>query len=134
MFYRTRDDVQIGDTVRSYDFPDGYLTSGCYVEGVVESIEWYEGCERYKICVTARFWEGKREDITANPTYIYHVYPPVNGTPTLTGRVTNGVKKTMTKTKGTKGRRSPIPSPQQHRDRKNDHKRKPKYPTKDKGW
>lgn len=93
ILYGTRDVVQIGDTVRSYDFPDSDLTSGCYVEGVVESIEWYEGCERYKIRVTARFWEGKREGITADPMYIYHIYPPVNGTPTLTGRVTNGVIK-----------------------------------------
>lgn len=94
MLCRTRDVVQTGDTVRSYDFPDNDLMSGCYVEGVVESVEWYEGCERYKIRVTARFWEGKRdEDITANPMYVYHVYPPVNGTPTLTGRVTNGVIK-----------------------------------------
>ena len=82
------DIIQIGDTVRSYDFPDSALE--CYIEGVIENIEWHEGCERYKIRVTARIWEGKREGITADPMY---VYPPVNGTPTLMGRVTNGVRK-----------------------------------------
>lgn len=80
--------IQIGDTVRSYNFPD--ITLECYIEGMVENIEWYEGCERYKIRVTARIWEGKRDGITADPMY---VYPPVNGTPTLMGRVTNGVRK-----------------------------------------
>ena len=83
------DIIQIGDTVRSYDFPD-YGNTTCYIDGIVEGIEWLEGCERYKIRVTARILEGKREGVTADTMY---VYPPVNGTPTLTGRVTNGVRK-----------------------------------------
>ena len=32
-----------------------------------------------------------------------------------------------------KGRRPPIPAPQPHRDRKNDHQRKPKHPNKEEG-
>lgn len=84
------DIIQVGDTVRSYDFPDNRALEHCYIEGVIENVEWHEGCERYKIRVTARIWEGKREGITADPMY---VYPPVNGTPTLMGRVTSGVRK-----------------------------------------
>lgn len=84
------DIIQVGDAVRSYDFPDSDLMGECYIEGVIENIEWHEGCERYKIRVTARIWEGMREGITADPMY---VYPPVNGTPTLMGRVTSGVRK-----------------------------------------
>ncbi len=50
-----------------------------------------DGCERYAIFVEKRVWEGK-----ADPEPLVHgknhVYPPKNGTPTWTGRVTNYVE------------------------------------------
>lgn len=77
--------IQVGNKVRSYDFPHD---RECYVEGVVENLTEKEGCERYRIRVTRRIWAG--EDITAPLNGC--VYPPVNGTPALFGGVTNFVE------------------------------------------
>lgn len=77
--------IIVGTRVRSYDHPEGRLNS--YVEGVVEEItERIEGCSRYRIRVDKCVRQGV-ECQDHPPTVI----PPVNGTPTWFGRVTNGV-------------------------------------------
>lgn len=75
-------DVGPGDRVRSYDFA-GILD--CYVEGVVEALtEPMEGCPRYKVRVERCVRQGR--EVAA---FAEHVYPPVNGTPSWTGKLTN---------------------------------------------
>lgn len=83
------DTIQIGDTVRSFDFArftDLRGERACYVEGVVRDIVELEGCQRYVIEV--------RRDVCAGavvapgrPTVIV----PVNGTKKWNGELTNGV-------------------------------------------
>jgi hypothetical protein len=81
-------EIKVGDRVRSYDFPGS--RDDCYIEGVVEEVGiMLEGCPRYKIRGERIVWRGKDEGAPADP----YVYPPVNGTPTLFGDVTNGVKR-----------------------------------------
>lgn len=76
--------ITAGHRVRSYDFD---RTDTCYAEGVVEEItEPWEGCARYKIRVEKRVFDGEPQ-----ARYEEYVYPPINGTPTPFGRVTNGV-------------------------------------------
>ena len=77
--------IAVGQRVRSYDFPDDRDDS--YVEGVVEEItERIEGCSRYRIRVERRVRNGVECEVGQDT-----VIPPVNGTPTWFGRVTNGV-------------------------------------------
>lgn len=77
-------DIALGERVRSYDFAGNF---DCYAEGVVESTtERMEGCERYSIRVDRRVFGGKVVDAEAT-----HVFPPLNGTPTMMGKVTNFV-------------------------------------------
>lgn len=80
----------VGDKVRSFDFHymrDLEGPRSCYMEGQVVGLERIEGCWRYKIEVTRCVGGGKeRSDFPAV------IYPPVNGTPTWTGRVTDGVE------------------------------------------
>jgi hypothetical protein len=77
--------IVAGHRVRSYDFPEDRDDS--YVEGVVEEItERIEGCSRYRIRVERRVRNGVECEV-GNATVI----PPVNGTPTTFGRITNGV-------------------------------------------
>ena len=85
--------IKIGDRVRSYDFEGN---DSCYMEGIVVDIAWYEknprlsSCERYKIDVKRQVWAGKvLTDHFSND----FVYPPVNGTQTLSGRFTCIVKR-----------------------------------------
>jgi hypothetical protein len=79
-------DIGPGERVRSYDF-GGIRT--CYAEGVVEAItEPMEGCPRYKLRVETRVMDGERISIEEP-----YVYPPVNGTPTTFGGVTNCVER-----------------------------------------
>lgn len=81
------EEIKPGDRVRSYDFE---FRRDCYVEGVVVEItEPIEGCPRYKIRVERLIWDGEVQPLVGT-TY---AVPPVNGTPTLLGRVTNGVEK-----------------------------------------
>lgn len=83
------DTIQVGDTVRSYDFP-GFSTTE-YVEGVVEKIgKISPDCDRYHIRVIRQVAEG--EDVKDSPLVGNLVYPPVNGTPNMLGRVCHGVK------------------------------------------
>jgi hypothetical protein len=79
-------DIGPGERVRSYDF-GGIRT--CYAEGIVESItEPMEGCPRYKLRVETRVFDGQ-----SVPVEDSYVYPPVNGTPTTFGGVTNCVER-----------------------------------------
>jgi hypothetical protein len=77
--------IVAGHRVRSYDHPDGRHNS--YVEGVVEEItERIEGCCRYRIRIEKCVRNGI--ECADHPGTCI---PPVNGTPTWFGRVTNGV-------------------------------------------
>lgn len=90
--------INVGDTVRSYDFAhvgeaEDEGERACYVEGVVECITdpethpYFTDCARYQVRVTRRVFSGKAVD------HAEHVYPPVNGTPSWMGRVMNGVRR-----------------------------------------
>lgn len=80
-------DIVPGDRVRSYDF-GGVRT--CYAEGVVEAItDPMEGCRRYKLRVESRVMDGQIIPIEDES----YVYPPVNGTPSTLGGVTNCVER-----------------------------------------
>lgn len=79
-------DINIGDEVRSYDFPQ---RKDCYVEGVVQGFPVMDGCMRYQIEVSRVVWEGTPEPAPRD----YRVYPPINGTITLRGRLTDSVEK-----------------------------------------
>jgi hypothetical protein len=76
--------IEAGNRVRSYDFAG---SDTCYAEGVVEEItEPMEGCRRYKIRVESRVFDG-----ASQPSHEEYVYPPLNGTPSTFGGVTNAV-------------------------------------------
>ncbi len=82
--------ITIGNRVRSFDFPymrDLVGNRSCYMEGVVTGIEKIRGCDRYVIEVTRCVSGGKEH--SDHPSVII---PPVNGTPTTMGRVTDGVE------------------------------------------
>jgi hypothetical protein len=81
--------ICVGTKVRSFDFDRNRAVTGpdaCYVEGVVESVvtEGFD-CPRYKVRVTCRIFSGEPAEGAD------FVFPPVNGTPTLFGDVTNNV-------------------------------------------
>jgi hypothetical protein len=86
-------DININDTVRSFDFssmPGGLDIEGkdaCFIEGIVEGFTEVEGCMRYDIAATRRVFNGVEKDIEQD----LRVYPPLNGTPTMMGRICNGV-------------------------------------------
>jgi hypothetical protein len=88
-------DINIKDTVRSFDFssmPNGLDIEGpdaCFIEGIVEGFTEVEGSMRYDIKATRRVFNGVEKDIEPGQRFI----PPVNGTPTMLGRITNGVVK-----------------------------------------
>lgn len=81
--------IRIGDKVRSYDFGnrDLYGERACYVEGTVVAFNVLEGCKRYAIKVESATWGGK-DDVKRVGQM---VYPPVNGTPSSFGGVTDFV-------------------------------------------
>lgn len=79
--------INVGDRVRSYDFPGN---DACYIEGEVTHLQWHNGCNQYRIKVTARVWHGEREDNIERHTF---VLAPVNGTDTTFGDVTCGVER-----------------------------------------
>lgn len=86
--------IKVGDRVRSYDFPEcpDRWARGCYVEGTVTKIASCgfdgHGCQRYHIRVEKQVWQHDPDT-----AHMPMVYPPVNGTPTVLGRVTSGVEK-----------------------------------------
>ncbi len=81
-------EIQKNDSVKSYDFPDRKDLAFCGVEGVVTDIVTLRGCKRYEITVNKTIWMDKEVAIKDEK-----VYPPINGTPTSLGRITNGVEK-----------------------------------------
>lgn len=87
--------IAVGDTVRCLDFPDDPRkdAQGCYNEGVVEEIGYFafdnRECQRYRIRVTSRFWQGKM-DFDPGPR---EIFPPVNGTEKALGGICHGVIK-----------------------------------------
>ena len=83
-------EISIGTKVRSFDFHymrdlDG--PRSCYMEGVVTGIEKIRGCDRYVIEVNRCVGGGKERD-----DFPSTIIPPVNGTKTTMGRVTDGVE------------------------------------------
>lgn len=86
--------MKIGDFVRSFDFPD---IEDHYVEGVlVDIVDDGFDCPRYQIAVLCRVRAGD-VDFVNTPSF---VFPPVNGTKTMLGRVTDGVQKLEPHRKG----------------------------------
>lgn len=86
------DQIRINDTVRSFDFSMNRDLEGeraCYVEGVVEGFKELEGCTRYDIRVTRAVFGGEEVEVEEGE----RVFPPLNGTPTTLGRITDGVFK-----------------------------------------
>lgn len=91
--------IKIGDRVRSFDFRhahgDGDDLEGeraCYIEGIVESFARIEGCDRYVIRVDRDVWQGQDVPHDARGCRVGTVVnPPLNETPSTTGRATCGV-------------------------------------------
>jgi len=84
--------VTIGSRVRSFDFYymrnlDGEHSS--YIEGEVTAIKHIRGCDRYIIAVDRCVSAGDDVPTHLSPT---EVCPPVNGTRTTMGRITDGVE------------------------------------------
>jgi len=83
-------DIKIGKKVRSFDFHYMRDLNGprsCYMEGVVTRIEKVRGCDRYIIEVDRCIVGGEEKS-----DFPSEICPPVNGTPTTMGRVTDGVE------------------------------------------
>lgn len=86
------DKIQVGDRVRSFDFPG--IRDDCYVEGIVLMIGRFgsfgNDCSRYVIVVEKAIREREVQTDFGGDLI---VYPPVNGTPTWLGKITDGVIK-----------------------------------------
>ena len=92
--------IQVGDRVRSFDFPRSREYEGeraCFVEGVVEAItdptthEWFGDCPRYAVRVDRRVFGGAEH--TGEEDTGGLVFPPVNGMGTWLGnKLTDGVE------------------------------------------
>jgi hypothetical protein len=102
-------DIKVGDKVRSFDFDNRDLTGdrAAYVTGTVVDIlepgetfyrtgAAFADCSRYVIRVVSRTRRGAAKHIADRE----YVYPPVNGTPTWIGRVTDGVVRVLDLTAG----------------------------------
>jgi hypothetical protein len=86
--------VNVGDRVRSFDFPSQYRElegpDACYVEGTVRSIDPPAFQGHYEVVVEVFVFKGKRERVEDGERF---VYPPINGRPQLFRRgETNGVE------------------------------------------
>lgn len=70
--------IELGSTVKSYDFPHRAGTDRdveeCRAEGKVEGCVELDGCASYVIRVTKRVWNGEEVDLVDE-----FLYPPVNG-------------------------------------------------------
>ena len=83
-------DIKIGTKVRSFDFHHMRDLEGprsCYMEGIVARIEKVRGCDRYIITVDRCIVGGEEKR-----DFPSEICPPVNGTPTFMGRITDGVE------------------------------------------
>lgn len=91
--------LTIGTRVRTFDFPNvvadqfwGLDLDGeraCYAEGTIEAIgeDIVEGCPRYRIRIDRVVFRGE----STQPASTTHLYPPLNGTPSLNDYPTFGV-------------------------------------------
>ena len=84
--------IKVGDAVRSFDFsPRNRETEGehaCFREGIVLSFAQVRDLTiRYRIWTIREVFQGEEKDIHPRARI---VYPPVNGTPSLTDK-TDGV-------------------------------------------
>ena len=107
--------LKLGDRVRSFDFDAKDLEGdrANYVEGIIYEItdhkthEFFCDCDRYKVRVYRRVWQGERLWAPQEPkesssgtfqgnlstdSEAEYVYPPVNGTPTWKGGKTDKVQ------------------------------------------
>ena len=85
-------EISVGSHVRSFDFHymrDLEGDRACYMEGEVTDIVEHPhyGYKCYEIQVSRVVVGGKEE----NEGHLT-IYPPVNGTPTTMGRITDGVE------------------------------------------
>jgi hypothetical protein len=73
--------VNVGDTIRGYDFKPMVGREDCFVEGVVERITNEHGYDAYKITVTKDSWsdaecKGRLGKIVYVPVKVFHMdYP-----------------------------------------------------------
>jgi len=76
--------VNVGDTIRGYDFKPMVGREDCFVEGVVESLTDEQGYDSYKITVTKDSWieptdktdTGRIGKIVYVPMKVFHMdYP-----------------------------------------------------------
>jgi len=89
--------INIGDRVRSFDFGSREVEgeTACFVEGVVRNITHpsvdsnFRDCPHYEIRVDRRVLAGEEIDGAIIGGL---VYPPVNGTPSTFGGVTDSVE------------------------------------------
>jgi len=91
-------EINVGDTVKSLDFPDTCREiegkDACFIEGVVEVIGQFaslkfQSCDMYKIRCTKKVFSGK--EIEKHEEFYY---APVNGTKKMFGsKLTDGVVK-----------------------------------------
>ncbi len=84
-------EITFGSQVRSFDFHymrDLEGPRACYMEGQMMGHTTIEGCKRYIIAVKRCVAGGKERS-----NFPEVIYPPVNGTPTTMGRITDGVEK-----------------------------------------
>jgi len=88
-------EIKVGDTVRSFDFPDSSKEAegknACFVEGEVVEIgrmlDW-QTCDMYKIKCDKKMFSGKKIE-----KHEEFYYAPLNGTRISMGGVTHGVVK-----------------------------------------
>lgn len=75
-------DYNVGDVVKSWDFPDSMDDPSrppCYVVGKVMAIAWYNGCDRYAIDVYRDVWQGKDVPYGERGSRVgTRVFPPLN--------------------------------------------------------
>jgi len=73
--------VNVGDTIRGYDFKPMVGREDCFVEGTVERITNEQGYKAYKITVTKDSWsdaecKGRVGKIVYVPVEVFHMdYP-----------------------------------------------------------
>ena len=53
--------VNVGDTIRSYDFKPMVGREDCFVEGIVERVTTEQGYKAYKITVTKDSWSDAED-------------------------------------------------------------------------
>lgn len=92
MTFHAAQPISVGDRVRSFDFQCRSLTGGraAYAEGTVDAIGDFLGLgfDQYRIKVERQIFGGKELPAEDRDP---EVFPPVNGTRSILGGVTDGV-------------------------------------------